>query len=390
MPQILNSTSSSNLSCPEGTYIYGFASANPGSLGAICSDDSLRLFSPETLALQRTFGKVHDGVRCLEAVDTNILATAGLDGAVRVWDVRSQADKPGMIYKNISNASVLSLAVNAGANVLAGGTELVEGSRIARVVIWDLRTADTKVQYTESHNDDVTELQFHPTMPHILLSGSTDALVNMYNLLTPPSTTKTTPDDDVDEALYQVINHGYPIHHAGFLAPSNDIYALSDDQNLGMYKFVTEIPEDEEKVLEEAETKSFGDLRLGLGCDYIVDVVQHKAGGGLIVSGSNNNQWLDLVPLRKASESIGGWHMVGEDGVRLNGGHGEEVVRGIYLDDKLGTIYTGGEDGLVKVWKEPTGGDSDVASTKKEKAEKKRLKEERKEKKEAKARYKPY
>jgi hypothetical protein len=44
----------------------------------------------------------------------------------------------------------------------------------------------------------------------------------------------------------------------------------------------------------------------------------------------------------------------------------------------------------VKVWKEPTRGDSDVASTKKEKAEKKRLKEERKEKKEAKARYKPY
>lgn len=175
-------------------------------------------------------------------------------------------------------------------------------------------------------------------MPHILLSGSTDSLVNVYNLLIPPSTSVSTADDDVDEALHQVINHGSSVHHAGFLTPSNNIFALSHDENLALYKLVQEIPDDEEKELEEEEKNSFGDVRELLGCEYVVDVAQHKAGGGLVVAGSNSHQWLDLIPLRKAGEDIGGWQMVGENGVRLAGGHGEEVVRGIWLDDRVCSI----------------------------------------------------
>jgi len=37
--------------------------------------------------------------------------------------------------------------------------------------------------YVDSHNDDVTEVQFHPTDPNGLLSGSTDGLINSTTLL---------------------------------------------------------------------------------------------------------------------------------------------------------------------------------------------------------------
>lgn len=117
MPRVLNSLHSSNLSCPVGSYIYSLAPATPDSLAAICSDDSLRLFSPSGLALQGTVAKTHDGVTCLKAVDTNILATAGLDGAVRVWDPRVGGDKPRMVYKNglaLGRVSVGVVCVNAG------------------------------------------------------------------------------------------------------------------------------------------------------------------------------------------------------------------------------------------------------------------------------------
>lgn len=66
------------------------------------------------------------------------------------------------------------------------------------------------------------------------------------------------------------------------------------------------------------------------------------------------------------------------------------LLTGVFV--KLGMIYTGGEDGLVKAWRELDGG-PEVTSAGTEKAEKRRTKEERKErkeKKEARARYKPY
>src|SRR4051812_11970989 len=102
------------------------------------------------------------------------------------------------------------------------------------------------VQYVESHSDDVTEvcpgfdlygidtlakphsqLQFHPTEASLLLSGSTDGLVNIYN----------TTITDEEEALHQTINHGHSIHHARFLS-NTDIFALSHDEKFSMYELV--------------------------------------------------------------------------------------------------------------------------------------------------------
>lgn len=293
----------------------------------------------------------------------------------------------------------------------------------------DLRTAGVRVQYTESHNDDVTTLSFHPTASHLLLSGSTDSLVNVYNLLTPPSGSAATPDDDVDNALHQVINHGSSIHRAGFLSSGGNgygnVFALSHDEQLAVYKLFDEIPEDEET--QEAERKEWGDVRGLLGCEYVVDVVPRKGGGGWIVAGNCREGWVDLVGVGNEGGEIGGWGIGGE-GVRLVGGHGEEVVRGVYLDErvcavpfrllvsvllfifvfsttngivvKAGMIYTAGEDGLVKVWREPggegrggSGGKIETTGEASGSAGKKRTKEqrkERKEKKETKARYKPY
>lgn len=193
----------------------------------------------------------------------------------------------------------------------------------------DLRTAGVKAQYTESHNDDITALAFHPTTAHLLLSGAVDSLVNIYNLLAPPST-----DTDDDSALHQVLNHGSSIHRAGFLPSAPDaVYALSHDEQLAVYTVVEEVPEDTERVLEAAESKAWGDVRGLLGCEYVVDVVPSREGGGVVVAGSHTNHWVDLVPLRKTAAGIEGWNMVREEGVRLHEGHGGEVVRGVWVDE---------------------------------------------------------
>jgi len=40
-----------------------------------------------------------------------------------------------------------------------------------------------------------------------------------------------------------------------------------------------------------------------------------------------------------------------EQAIHLVGAHGDEVVRAVHIDIPNQCIYTGGEDGIIKVWK---------------------------------------
>lgn len=100
-----------------------------------------------------------------------------------------------------------------------------------------------------------TQLQYHPTRSNILLSGSTDGLVNIYD------TTVTNED----EALVQVINHG-SVHHAGFLS-ERTIFALSHDEHFSVYPAT-----DPDDAAQEPEPVHFGDVRDPLGCEYVAQL----------------------------------------------------------------------------------------------------------------------
>lgn len=157
----------------------------------------------------------------------------------------------------------------------------------------DTRTPRTPFQrYTESHNDDVTDLHFHPTLPHCLLSGSTDGLVNIYDI-------RITDEDD---ALVQVANHGSSVSKAGFLSPSSSsggagaeadfFFALSHDETFAVYHLNGEGGDDATDDGPPSSFSSsatvFGDLRSKLDCEYIVDVIPSRNGSeAIIVAGSH-------------------------------------------------------------------------------------------------------
>lgn len=116
------------------------------------------------------------------------------------------------------------------------------------------------------HSDDVTELAFHATEPALLLSGSTDGLVNVYD----------TRISDEDEVIVQTFNHNASIHHAAFLAPSSEILAISHDEKFALY----DAAEDREGG---DAIQDFGDLRQVLGCQYIANVTPKMDGAGAII-----------------------------------------------------------------------------------------------------------
>ncbi|RFU26649.1 hypothetical protein B7463_g9707, partial [Scytalidium lignicola] len=286
---------------PQSTYIYDITPTAAG-LATISSDDKLRLIDP--LALNKPelsiIGRQNAQFTCLRSLDEGnaIVCTGGRDGSICAFDLRS--GNMVLEVKSDQNAPVLSLACLPHYG-LAGGTELTNHE--ATVLLWDIRQPDApQVKYAESHSDDVTELQFHPTQSSLLLSGSTDGLVNIYN----------TTISDEEEALHQTINLGHSISHANFLSDV-DIFALSHDERLAIYSLVTDTREE----VEERPPQDFGDVRERIGGDREeFDLIQFK----------NNPPWTAMP----------------ESKVTLRGAHGSEIHQ---------LVFTAGEDGKVKAWR---------------------------------------
>lgn len=88
----LQTTAASSLALPPENYIYAITPC-ARSFAAISSDDSLRTFDAASINHGSVVAhKAHDGVTALRtyaAGDSQLLATGGRDGKVKLWDVRA-------------------------------------------------------------------------------------------------------------------------------------------------------------------------------------------------------------------------------------------------------------------------------------------------------------
>ncbi|OCK82171.1 WD40 repeat-like protein [Lepidopterella palustris CBS 459.81] len=359
---LLKQIASSDLSLPPNSYIYkiiptaqrydSISYSETKELALISSDDSLRFVDASSLELSADgiFKEVNKSVTCLDRVDDqgNCYATCGRDGLVRVWDKRRKTQ--AMVFRSPQTLPLSALVCSSSRNVVVAGVELEgNGPGDAPVVVWDFRNAvSTRMQFVESHTDTITDLQFHPTEPNLLLSGSTDGLVNVFDISKP----------EEEDALYQVINHRSAVHHAGFLNQSTDIYALGTDETLSFYAL-----QSPDESAQEPQPNHYGDVREKFGCEYVAKLswIDTKA---FLAVGSHSSQYLDLIPLeqpfgwvnqpdgsKKPEEIPLNWRYDLSGSIRLPGGHGEEIVRDIYSDGHSHTTFTCGEDGYLRAWK---------------------------------------
>ncbi|KAI0837646.1 WD40 repeat-like protein [Hypoxylon sp. FL0890] len=299
----------------------------------ISSDQKLSLFDPANLSAGPLLNLVteHGHIACVKAYDVgnSIVCTAGRDGSVSMWDLRKNPFQAQVMRLTDIHYPVISLACSSAGFSIVAGTELQNHQ--ASILGWDIRSAPTpKIRYEEVHSDDVTELNFHPSDHSILLSGSTDGLVNIYNTII----------NDEDEVVMQTFNHNASIHHAAFLNDT-EIFAISHDEKLALYDLA-------ENSESGAAMTDFGDMRELLGCQYIANLVVKANGAGAVIgAGAIDQQWFEMIHMTKDQR----WSLDRENSVGLPGAHSSEIVRNFCFYDEAQTVFSAGEDGCIKAWR---------------------------------------
>ncbi|KAF2399353.1 WD repeat protein [Trichodelitschia bisporula] len=353
-------TASSDLHLPPDSYIYTFATTAPqvsprtdahsltptSRLAVISSDNSLRIFDPETLALRPdgVYANIHTSVTCLTrfaptAADANIFLTAGRDGRVRGWDLRSRC--AALEFRNPKREALSALAADYGLHTVVAGTELEgNGPGDVRVLGWDARKPDApRLIYEESHTDTITELRFVPNAGSetLLLSASTDGLINIFD----------TAVAEEDDAVFQVVNHRSALHHAGLIG--GDIYGLGTDETFSLYAL-----QSPDLDAADPQPTHFGDVREPLNCEYAIGAYSTRH-PFLAVGRHSADPLVELIPLKKREDA---WSFRPKKTRRLVGAHGGEIVRDIFASEAA--IFSCGEDGTVKQWRPA---DTDVEMT---------------------------
>lgn len=298
-------------------------------LVAASSDGSILLYSldRQTSIADSKIAAHGSSVRGLAAIDAHTVASCAQDG-VKVWDVRSaSAGRPVVLLAGLTSLNFLLVAASGG-HFLAAGTELAGAD--AELAVWDWRNPGNAVRnFVDSHHDDVSAVEFHPTMAHYVMSGATDGAVHIYD----------TREADEDDLLHQVVS--YSLVHSCHFTRERRISVLSHMETLAFY----ELNNTDYESPDEPAPNDWGDVRsMWSDCDYVVDVY---ASGGYVAYGANLRLKLALCPFDLEAEKVD----VGRP-IWFPGAHGEEVVRDVVVVG--GSLaLTGGEDGIIRSWKLP-------------------------------------
>lgn len=121
--------------------------------------------------------------------------------------------------------SLASFDISCDDKFLAAGTEQTGGD--AFITFWDIRYTKKNMKnkskkrhfknypiggYWESHTDDITCLTFHFVNPSILASGSTDGLINVFDLTQPSEEAALTYTLNTESSVVRKLSRTCLLH----------------------------------------------------------------------------------------------------------------------------------------------------------------------------------
>ncbi|XP_065367826.1 WD repeat-containing protein 89-like [Calliphora vicina] len=274
------------------------------------------------------------GVRFVDETP-NLLLVGTTNGLVRLFDLRTQGEVGRFQNSAETEAEAASMPKNiicfdrnSNSRVLCVGTEQHHNN--AFLLFYDMRERKQMGGYFDSHQDDVTTMRFHPQNPDLLCSGSTDGLINIFDLQ------KT----DEDDALLTTLNTESSVHKVNWHKNVYDkdiISCITHTNDFKLYEceegdLIAEF--ERAKITETIKRKAAANCNL-IDCHNMAD------GGVFLLTGSNLNKGETMRSLMVQNKQL-------LPGVDFQGN--KQIVRESVFDVNSNILITAGESGIVTLW----------------------------------------
>lgn len=129
---------------------------------------------------------------------------------------------------------MVSFDVSCNDRLIAAGTEHTGGD--AFILFWDIRYGKSMKKkinnkivggYWESHTDDITCLSFNPVKSNFLASGSTDGLINVFDLTQPSEDEALMYSLNTESSVVRELFHTYSLHKLTEVVSINSVFRTS-------------------------------------------------------------------------------------------------------------------------------------------------------------------
>lgn len=309
----------------EENYILDVAVQNkPGAqklVAATSSNHEIRLYQYADLTMTGKLEGHSDVITGIQFAHTeeNMLYSSALDQCIKCWDERSGRcvqtfQAPGEI-KGFS-----SFGINCNDRVIAGGTECLTTAEDIHIIFWERRKAEVMGSYTESHQDDITQVKFHPSQPDSLATGSTDGLVCVFDI------SQTSEDD----AILWTFNTESSVSKIGWTGEKQtDVYCITHDDALHVWDSV-----EGDDILSKTNIKD--ELQDKNPVEYMVDCLFTDSLHLVMGTHSGDLQIMTTDEPQKIVKTLKGGHTA--------------TVRCLHWDNSTHTLLTGAEDSLLCKW----------------------------------------
>ncbi|XP_029167504.1 WD repeat-containing protein 89 [Nylanderia fulva] len=319
--------------------VCGTQSESEFKIGAALSDYSCVIYSVGE-SLSRTITLEHNqapivGVK-FSPTSKNILYTATNDGQITACDLRAKGKVVAEFKDNTEDGKTKPLAsfdINCDDRLLAGGTEHTGGD--AFILFWDVRYNGSKMEnrnnllggYWESHMDDITCLNFHSVKRDILASGSTDGLMNIFDL------TQTSED----LALTCSLNTESSVDRLGWLT-DDSLWCTTHTYTLQLWNC-----EDVSAYATFKRSHFAVSQNEDNNCYLVRFHATNVFGQPFILAGSSTATGEKLRCMNVMNNRLETCHKILEN---------KQVVRDSWIHEKSGCLVTVGEGSIINIWRQ--------------------------------------
>ncbi|KZC08159.1 WD repeat-containing protein 89 [Dufourea novaeangliae] len=263
----------------------------------------------------------------------NILYTATSNGLITACDLRAKGKVIAEFKDCTEDGKVKPLCsfdVGYDERLIAGGTEHIGGD--AFILFWDIRYTNSKLYnkntllggYWQSHMEDVTCLAFHSKKQDVLASGSTDGLINVFDL--------TQPSEE--SALTYSLNTESSVDRIGWLN-DNNLWCTTHTHSLQLWDCEGATPYSKFERSDLVVSQNDEVDNCYIGRFHTSDLLEQT----FLIAGSSTVKGC-LNVLNNRLEVC--YNMVGN----------KQLVRDSWLHEKTGSLVTVGEGGLINIWRQ--------------------------------------